>query len=772
MKFGKEFAAQMVQEWQEAYMDYNHLKKILKEILHFKQRNIPSSMAAAEPSKTISLKRRVSLYRAFSGLISSPRNSISDEDEPILITASQEDEGGGHYRTTFLNTSEEGGEYELEFFRKLDDQFNKVVKFYKEKVEEVTAEAEDLSKQMDALIALRIKVHNPDLGGAFLGNLHADRVGNPINCKSGSPRSQGSSQMEVIQEVEMSNEVNVEDEEKRDSDNNIKGFRAASLEVLDHVKIIVEPETPISTMKNIISSSKADLSYSKEELRKVEELMARAFTEFYNKLGLLKSYCFLNQLAFSKIMKKYDKITSRNASKAYLKMVDTSYLGSSEEVAKLVERVEAIFIKHFANGNHRKGMKILRPRPKREKHRITFILGLFSGCSAALAVAVIVLVHARDILNDPEGPKYMENIFPLYTFFGYISLHLLMFAAAIYFWKRYRVNYAFIFGLKRGTELGYREVLLLSSGLLLLTLSGVLSNLDMEMEPKTKSYKALTELVPLGLLAVVLFITFCPFNIIYRSSRFFLIQCFIHCLLAPLYKVTLADFFLGDQLTSQVQAFRNLEFYICYYGWGDFKRRSNKCLESQVFETFYFVVAIVPYWVRFLQCLRRLFEEKDTMQAYNSVKYFSIIIAVALKTYHDLKVGKTNLEIIWKIMVAVTSGFATIFGTYWDIVIDWGLLQRNSRNPWLRDKLLIPNKNVYFVAMGLNIVLRLAWLQTVLGFTEAPYLHKSALTAIVACLEIIRRGIWNFFRLENEHLNNVGKYRAFKSVPLPFYYGV
>uniref|UniRef100_A0A0V0GMQ9 Putative ovule protein n=1 Tax=Solanum chacoense TaxID=4108 RepID=A0A0V0GMQ9_SOLCH len=30
--------------------------------------------------------------------------------------------------------------------------------------------------------------------------------------------------------------------------------------------------------------------------------------------------------------------------------------------------------------------------------------------------------------------------------------------------------------------------------------------------------------------------------------------------------------------------------------------------------------------------------------------------------------------------------------------------------------------------------------------------------------------MWNFFRLENEHLNNVGKYRAFKSVPLPFAY--
>lgn len=61
-------------------------------------------------------------------------------------------------------------------------------------------------------------------------------------------------------------------------------------------------------------------------------------------------------------------------------------------------------------------------------------------------------------------------------------------------------------------------------------------------------------------------------------------------------------------------------------------------------------------------------------------------------------------------------------------------------------------------------------MQTVLDFHEAPFLHRNALIAIVASLEIIRRGIWNFFRLENEHLNNVGKFRAVKSVPLPFSY--
>ena len=61
----------------------------------------------------------------------------------------------------FLMTAEEGGEYELIFFRRLDDEFNRIEKFYKEKVEEVMSDAIMLNKQMDALIAFRVKVENP-----------------------------------------------------------------------------------------------------------------------------------------------------------------------------------------------------------------------------------------------------------------------------------------------------------------------------------------------------------------------------------------------------------------------------------------------------------------------------------------------------------------------------------------------------------------------------------------------------------------------------------
>lgn len=77
-----------------------------------------------------------------------------------------------------------------------------------------------------------------------------------------------------------------------------------------------------------------------------------------------------------------------------------------------------------------------------------------------------------------------------------------MFAGDVFFWRLYRVNYPFIFGIKQGKELGYREILLLSSALSLLVFGGVLSHLDMDIDPRTKRFETMTELLPLVLLTV------------------------------------------------------------------------------------------------------------------------------------------------------------------------------------------------------------------------------------------------------------------------------
>ncbi|KZV43406.1 EXS family protein isoform 1 [Dorcoceras hygrometricum] len=759
MKFGKELASKMVQEWQEAYLDYKHLKKLLKNILKSRQQ---TALATSSASQGGLFNRTLTLYRSFSGLTGGRESCVvKSEDEVIFVNQVQPggpEDGGFFYQTVFLKTPEDGGDMESNFFKELDEELNKVLRFYREKVQEVTTRAGELSKQMGTLVSLKAKVHKPLM----------KRSGNHQQAES-SDLVHEDATMDVIEEVE---ESPVEASEHRTN--------VASLSSLDHVKINIEPNCPVTTIMSVIkSTTKSDLKFSSEELRHATDVLQRAFIEFHRQLGLLRSYRLLNMLALSKILKKYDKITSTNASKSYLQTVGASYLGSSDEVNKLIDRVETTFIRHFSKENRRRGMKLLKPKNKMERHRITFALGILTGCSLALVSNIIVSIQARGLIKHEGRDQYMNNIFPLYSLFIYIFLHMFMYGINTYLWKRIRVNYPFIFGLKSGTELGFREIFLLASTLLVLTLVAVLSNLDMEMDPRTQHFQALTELVPAGLVTdtnvqVLLLITFCPFNIIYGSSRFFFIRCTWRCICAPFYKVMFADFFLADQLTSQavivfyafqIQALRSLQFYVCYYGWGDYKRRSNQCSQSKLYGIFYIVVAIIPFWSRFLQCLRRMFEEKDLMQGVNGLKYLSTVAALVIRTIYDSKRGT-----IWKIMAASSSGVTTIFSTYWDIVMDWGLLRKNSRNPWLRDKLLVESRAVYFVAIVVNILLRLVWMQLVLGFDEAPFIHRRAMVALVACLEILRRGVWNFFRLENEHFDNFKKYRAFKSSRFPFHH--
>lgn len=161
MKFGKEFKEQKVPEWTDAYMDYNGLKRILQQMLRYRKSRQPST-----PLTT--LEHRLSLHRAFSGLNvqSSNLSSKGDiEDQVIDVNTTQQDGSREFYTTEFLRQFEEGGEIDVMFFKKLDEELNNVNTFYKGKVEEMMHEASLLNKQMDALIALRIKVEKPDFDG-------------------------------------------------------------------------------------------------------------------------------------------------------------------------------------------------------------------------------------------------------------------------------------------------------------------------------------------------------------------------------------------------------------------------------------------------------------------------------------------------------------------------------------------------------------------------------------------------------------------------------
>ncbi|CAN1815529.1 Phosphate transporter PHO1 homolog 10 [Linum perenne] len=736
MKFGKELKKQMVPEWSQVYIDYYGLRSILRQIPNYYQ-----------------LKK-------------------NQNQNPDI-------EGGNS-----------GENIERKFFSKLDEELSKVDAFYKSKVEEMVDEASELNLQLEAFVALRIRVESrsgldvddngeksrccvDDVNGDGLKSLEVDAVAEE-SCRpeaeiksyeleeSFCTSNGGHHHMDSSFAVRK-NSFN--DPEVSTSGSELDEIQTTTTITTDHehnqedqVKILERVKIEKPSDQSTLTTIKGVFKDSREvELSKVKCQLRAAFIEFYHKLRLLNHYSYMNLAAFSRILKKYEKVTSRKVVSSYMKVVEKSSLGSSNEVTDLLDSVEATFIKHFSGSNYKKGRRLLRPKSKKEKHSITFLSGFFSGCTVALLIAVVLRIQTQKLMTKDEGTSYLVNIFPLYSLFGYVILHMLVYAADIYFWRRFRVNYPFIFGFERGTELDHRQVFLLSTGLAFLVLASLLANLHLDLSSKANKYKQLTELMPLGLIIVVAAILLCPFHMLYRSSRFFFVRCLFRTLCAPLFK-------LADNLTSQFQAFRYLELYICYYGLGEYSRRQEKCHSHGIYNALYFIVAIIPFWTRFMQCLRRFLEERDPMHAVNSIKYLSTIIAVVLRTIFELKKGNTRM-----VLGLISSAAATAINTYWDVAVDWGLLRRNSKNPYLRDRLLVPYKSVYFVAIGVDVALRLAWLQLVLELNLGKARKLAALT-VMSCLEIVRRGVWNFFRLENEHLNNVGKYRAFNSVPLPFSY--
>ena len=114
---------------------------------------------------------------------------------------------------------------------------------------------------------------------------------------------------------------------------------------------------------------------------------------------------------------------------------------------------------------------------------------------------------------------------------------------------------------------------------------------------------------------------------------------------------------------------------------------------------------------------------------------------------------------------------SAIYTLYWDLINDWGLLKRNSKNFLLRDELIYGHglhNWIYYIAMIEDTILRFAWLVHYFLKTSVwqSAIGDAILTTIFGLLEIFRRFVWNFFRLENEHLNNCGEFRVVRDISI------
>jgi hypothetical protein len=90
----------------------------------------------------------------------------------------------------------------------------------------------------------------------------------------------------------------------------------------------------------------------------------------------------------------------------------------------------------------------------------------------------------------------------------------------------------------------------------------------------------------------------------------------------------------------------------------------------------------------------------------------------------------------------------------------------SAKHKFLRHKLAYKQIWWYYAAMVIDPILRFNWIFYVIYRNDLQ--TTSIVSFFVAFTEVLRRGMWTLFRVENEHCNNVGRFRASRDVPLPY----
>ncbi|XAR55870.1 hypothetical protein NMG60_11036101 [Bertholletia excelsa] len=767
VKFSKQFEGQLIPEWKEAFVDYCQLKKGLKKIQLLQNTNNTSTMQQDSNSSNtlISSLRNFSLFghrNREHGAIQVHKKAASSESEDL-------------YKTELVEQFADNNAAN-EFFTRLDLQLHKVNQFYRKKEKELLERGDSLREQMEILIELKSVLKKKSDKGH---SKEDDSIGGTILSDEESIRGKPG---EEQWENRMAYEFNISEPTRSAEKEQTMGMKVRTVSGRmfhyqgKNLRISIPLTNPSRTFSAISyllwddlvnqSSKKSGpgtsrLHINKTKLHHAEKMIRGAFIELYKGVDYLQTYRNLNMLAFARILKKFDKVTNKEVFPIYLKVVESSYFNSSDKVMKLADEVEEIFVKHFAGDNRRKAMKYLKPTQRKDSHSITFFTGLLTGCFIALFSGYVIMAHLAGLYRPHYDTIYMETVYPVLSMFSLLFLHFFLYGCNIFAWRKTRINYSFILELAPMKELKYRDVFLICTASMTAVMGALFVHLS--LVAKGHSY-AHVQAIPALLLLAFLLLLFCPFNIFYKSSRYRFLCVIRNIIFSPLYKVVMLDFFMADQLCSQVPMLRNIEYIACYYITGSYKTQDyGYCMRTKNYRDLAYAVSFLPYYWRAMQCARRWFDEGHTSHLVNLGKYVSAMLAAGAKVVYE-----NERSTGWLCLLVVMSSGATVYQLYWDFVKDWGLLQFDSKNPWLRDELMLRQKFIYFFSMGLNLVLRLAWLQTVLhsSFGSVDYRVTGL---FLAALEVVRRGQWNFYRLENEHLNNAGNFRAVETVPLPFH---
>ncbi|XP_046401369.1 xenotropic and polytropic retrovirus receptor 1-like [Ischnura elegans] len=492
--------------------------------------------------------------------------------------------------------------------------------------------------------------------------------------------------------------------------------------------------------------------------RKLQELKL-AFSEFYLSLILLQNYQNLNFTGFRKILKKHDKLLSVESGLRWQEeRVATSHFYTVKEIDRMIRETEATVTNQLEGGDRQKAMKRLRVPPLGEQQSpwTTFKVGLFSGSFVILFIAVVLSA----IFQQERSDWYV--VLRLYRGPLVLVEFIFLMGVNVYGWRSSGVNHVLIFELDPRNHLSEQHLMELASifGVVwALSMLGFLYSSSLSIPPYAN---------PLALAVIMLIFLVNPLHVFRHEARFWAMREIGRIIAAPFFHVGFADFWLADQMNSLAATFLDFQYLICFYSttenWlvaGDTSQCNEKSFIIRP------IVNCLPAWFRFAQCLRRY---RDTKEGFphlvNAGKYSTTFFVVIFATLKSFYAGNYESQFenpfvhLWIIANVINSCYAYT----WDIKMDWGLFDKKvGDNKFLREEIVYSSPFFYYFGIVEDLVLRFAWAISY-GLQQAELVNGEVMTTILSPLEVFRRFVWNYFRLENEHLNNCGKFRAVRDI--------
>ncbi|XP_016980139.1 xenotropic and polytropic retrovirus receptor 1 homolog [Drosophila rhopaloa] len=488
--------------------------------------------------------------------------------------------------------------------------------------------------------------------------------------------------------------------------------------------------------------------------------LRNAYAEFYLSLVLIQNFQSLNETGFRKICKKYDKNLRSGAAGRWfeLNVVDAPFT-EVRQLQRMTIEVEDLYTAHLADGDRSLAMEKLRVPPLGEPTppAMVFRAGIALGM-----LLMLLLATAISYWKLPPTKNELPGLMRLYRGpFTWVIFNFYM-AANVAGWQQAGVNHILIFEIDPRSHLQpatFLEIACTFGILWALSILGFLHHAAMGI--------ADPYVFPLALILIMVGLLVVPLPIMNWPARWWTIKLVGRVITAPLHYVGFADFWMGDQLNSLVTCIVDHYYIGRFYAtsWLRYESVTN-CFEPDVMVP---IAMCLPGWFRFAQCLRRFRDSGSKSVSYliNAGKYattFLVVLFSTLRTNSEGGYANTfSNPYTWLFLASCV--VATVYCYLWDVIRDFGLFRiMRGEHIFLRKQLVYPQAFYYFVIVE-NLVLRLFWV------LEFAILYHNLMTpynikTISSILEITRRFIWNYVRLENEHLFNCGKFRATRDIHL------